>query len=195
MADKNIVVASGRFSPDSRPLIRALPAATAARLVVVVTKPLDSSDKKARKETAFKSLFASPRCHFSPRYPCTYTYCTARASLVALPPRVYCTAVYTHSRFLRVSLLSLTARSTPLYITLAPVEEETASMRALFAALAFAAALPAALAQGVSSTIAPMQSPPAGCSPDYNGEFNYFPANISRKRDLASVSSQHCRHV
>ena len=62
-------------------------------------------------------------------------------------------------------------------------------MLVAFVGLALATAS-AVLTQGVSSAIAPSQSPPPGCSFDYEGSFTYVPVNVSssRKRDSSDVS-------
>ena len=66
----------------------------------------------------------------------------------------------------------------------------TAFATLAFAAIAAAEPVPA----GVSSAIAPHQSPPPGCSPNYDGTFLIYPVNVSLsgKRDLEDVSLQFC---
>ena len=55
------------------------------------------------------------------------------------------------------------------------------------ATLAMAAGV-VAVPQGVTSAIAPAQSPPPGCSPNYNGLFEIGPVNVSTsERDLDKV--------
>lgn len=65
-------------------------------------------------------------------------------------------------------------------------------MRAAFATLGFTAlvaAIPNPVPQAVTSAIAPNQSPPPGCSPNYDGTFLIGPVNVSssNKRDLDEV--------
>jgi hypothetical protein len=72
-------------------------------------------------------------------------------------------------------------------------------MRAAFAVLALAfAALTAAgpnpVPAGVSSAFAPARSPPPGCSPNYNGDFQISPRNVTRRRDLEAVSLHPSQH-
>lgn len=61
-------------------------------------------------------------------------------------------------------------------------------MRVAFVTLSIAAHA-AAVPQGVTSAVAPAQSPPSGCSPSYDGTFQISPVNVSKsKRDLEPVS-------
>jgi hypothetical protein len=65
-------------------------------------------------------------------------------------------------------------------------------MRTAFATLVFTALVAAnPVPAGVSSAIAPNQSPPPGCSPNYDGTFLIGPVNVSsEKRDLDEVCFQ-----
>ena len=63
-------------------------------------------------------------------------------------------------------------------------------MRVAFVSLILAA-LCAAVPQGVTSAIAPAQSPPPGCSPNYDGSFLIGPVNVSTsKRSIDAVRLQ-----
>lgn len=62
-----------------------------------------------------------------------------------------------------------------------------------FAVLALAGAALAA-PQAVTSAIAPQETAPAGCSPNYSGDFEISVVNVtsSSKRSLEAVSDTQC---
>jgi hypothetical protein len=64
-------------------------------------------------------------------------------------------------------------------------------MRCTLATVALAALAAAnPLPQGVSSAISPSSSPPAGCSPDYDGTFMIQVVKGGSKRQLTKVSNR-----
>ena len=70
-------------------------------------------------------------------------------------------------------------------------QQTVSTMRASIVALAFAALVAATPKPGgITSAIAPAQSPPPGCSPNYDGTFVISPTNLtaSKKRGLDEVS-------